>query len=61
MVGLIDRYLEDASLDGNNSTAPTITLADATIAHDRAIRAVESRVISRVYGDLSEVDQKCHA
>ncbi|WP_295839276.1 ATP-binding protein [uncultured Microbacterium sp.] len=42
----------------NNSTAPTITLADATIAHDRAIRAVESRVISRVYGDLSEVDQK---
>lgn len=42
----------------NNSTAPTITLADATVAHDKAIRAVESRVISRVYGDLSDVDQK---
>lgn len=42
----------------NNSTAPTITLADATYAHDRAIKAVESRVISRVYGDLSDVDQK---
>lgn len=42
----------------NNSTAPCITLADATVAHDRAIRAIESRVISRVYGDLSDVDQK---
>ncbi|KZX21973.1 ATP-binding protein [Rathayibacter tanaceti] len=42
----------------NDSTAPSITLADATVAHDRAIRAVESRVISRVYGDLSDVDQK---
>jgi hypothetical protein len=42
----------------NNSTAPTITLADATLAHDKAIKAVESRVISRVYGDLSDVDQK---
>lgn len=42
----------------NNSTRPTITLADATVAHDKAIRAVESRVISRVYGDLSDVDQK---
>ncbi len=42
----------------NNPTAPTITLTDATVAHDKAIKAVESRVISRVYGDLSEVDQK---
>jgi hypothetical protein len=42
----------------NNSTAPVITLADATVAHDKAIKAVESRVISRVYGDLSDVDQK---
>lgn len=42
----------------NNPTDPTITLADATVAHDRAIKAVESRVISRVYGDLSDVDQK---
>lgn len=42
----------------NDPTAPTITLADATVAHDKAIKAVESRVISRVYGDLSDVDQK---
>ncbi|MCR2824648.1 ATP-binding protein [Microbacterium sp. zg.Y909] len=42
----------------NDSNASSITLADATVAHDRAIRAVESRVISRVYGDLSDVDQK---
>jgi len=42
----------------NNSNAPTITVADADHAHDRAIRAVERRVISRVYGDLSDVDQK---
>lgn len=42
----------------NDSTAPTITLADATVAHDKAIKAIESRVISRVYGDLSDVDQK---
>ncbi|ROS22143.1 hypothetical protein EDF22_3649 [Rathayibacter sp. PhB127] len=42
----------------NRSTAPTISLADATVAQDRAIKAVESRVISRVYGDLSDVDQK---
>lgn len=41
-----------------HSTSPVITLADASMAHDRAIKAVESRVISRVYGDLSEVDQK---
>lgn len=42
----------------NASTAPTINLDDASVAHDKAIRAVESRVISRVYGDLSDVDQK---
>ena len=42
----------------NDSTASRITLTDASIAHNRAIRAVESRVISRVYGDLSDVDQK---
>lgn len=42
----------------NNAAAPTITLTDATVAHDRAITAVESRVISRVYSDLSDVDQK---
>lgn len=42
----------------NNPTAETISLADATVAHHKAIRAVESRVISRVYGDLSDVDQK---
>lgn len=42
----------------NDPGTATITLADATVAHDRAIRAVESRVISRVYGDLSDVDQK---
>lgn len=42
----------------NNPTAETISLDDATVAHDKAIKAVESRVISRVYGDLSDVDQK---
>ncbi|KQQ09861.1 ATP-binding protein [Rathayibacter sp. Leaf296] len=42
----------------NDSTSPAITLADAVVAHDKAIKAVESRVISRVFGDLSDVDQK---
>jgi hypothetical protein len=42
----------------NNPSAAEITLTDATVAHDKAIKAVESRVISRVYGDLSDVDQK---
>lgn len=42
----------------NNPDAPTITLDDATVAHDKAIRAVESRVISRVYADLSDADQR---
>lgn len=42
----------------NNSTASTINLVDATIAYNKAIKAVESRVISRVYADLSDVDQK---
>lgn len=42
----------------NNPTAETISLVDATVAHDKAINAVESRVISRVYRDLSDVDQK---
>lgn len=34
-----------------------ITLADAEVAHDRAIRAVLRRVISRIYQDLSDKDQ----
>lgn len=42
----------------NDPTSPAITLADAVVAHDKAIKAVESRVISRVFGDLSDVDQK---
>ncbi|QTX05775.1 ATP-binding protein [Agromyces archimandritae] len=42
----------------NNGTAPRITLEDATVAHTKAIRAVEDRVISRVYRDLSDRDQE---
>ncbi len=41
----------------NRRTAGDITLADARVAHERAIRAVQQRVISRVYQDLSEKDQ----
>lgn len=42
----------------SSGTAATITLADAQSAHGRAITAVERRVISRVYQDLSEKDQE---
>lgn len=42
----------------NSGSASTITLADATAAHSKAISAVERRVISRVYQDLSEKDQE---
>ncbi|MDJ0376276.1 ATP-binding protein [Cryobacterium sp. PH31-L1] len=41
-----------------SGTAATIALADAQSAHGRAITAVERRVISRVYQDLSEKDQE---
>lgn len=41
-----------------SGTTETITLADAQSAHGRAITAVERRVISRVYQDLSEKDQE---
>lgn len=42
----------------NSGSASTITLADASAAHIKAITAVERRVISRVYQDLSEKDQE---
>ncbi|WP_297084317.1 ATP-binding protein [uncultured Demequina sp.] len=42
----------------NNPEAPTITEADAESAHARAVQAIESRVISRVYSDLSEKDRE---
>lgn len=42
----------------NNSTAERITVEDAKVAHAKAIKAVEDRVISRVYRDLSEKDQE---
>lgn len=41
----------------NDSGADAITLADAHAAHRKAIKAVQDRVISRVYHDLSEKDQ----
>ncbi|MFT4087756.1 MAG: hypothetical protein QM658_11525 [Gordonia sp. (in: high G+C Gram-positive bacteria)] len=41
----------------HNPSARTITLADADAAHTQAIRAVNRRVISRIYLDLSEKDQ----
>lgn len=41
----------------HNSNAATISLTDAKHAHQRAIKAVTSRVISRVWDDLSEQDQ----
>ncbi|GAB3622634.1 ATP-binding protein [Mariniluteicoccus endophyticus] len=37
--------------------SPTVTLADADFALDRAIKAVVDRVISRVFDDLSERDK----
>lgn len=40
-----------------NVDADEISLLDAQHAHDRAIKAVTSRVISRVWDDLSERDQ----
>lgn len=39
-------------------TSETVKLADAQAAYGKAIAAVERRVISRVYQDLSEVDQQ---
>lgn len=42
----------------NGGTAAEISLADAQAAHGRAITAVERRVISRVFQDLPEVDQR---
>lgn len=41
----------------NNVEAPVIELADADAAHQRAVKAIERRVISRIYLDLSEKDQ----
>lgn len=42
----------------SSGTAGSITIDDARAAHSRAITAVERRVISRVYQDLSEKDQE---
>ena len=42
----------------NNAAADEVSLDDAQAAHGRAVRAVERRVISRVYQDLSEKDQE---
>ncbi len=42
----------------NYPEAPTVTLADAATARERAIREIEKRVISRVYQDLSDKDQE---
>lgn len=42
----------------NNPRADRIDVADAEIAHDKAIIAVQKRVISRVYQDLSEKDRE---
>jgi len=41
----------------SSGSAATIVLRDARAAHKRAIAAVERRVISRVYQDLSEKDR----
>jgi hypothetical protein len=41
----------------NDPASPRISLTDARAALDRAITAVQSRVIDRVYLDLSEKDQ----
>lgn len=37
---------------------PTIEMSDAEVAFERAIRAINSRVISKVYLDLSDVDKE---
>jgi hypothetical protein len=42
----------------SGNTSKEISLADAKAAQGRAITAVEQRVISRVYKDLSEMDQR---
>ncbi|MFT3944707.1 MAG: hypothetical protein QM705_12925 [Ancrocorticia sp.] len=42
----------------HNASAEEISLDDASAAHRRAITAVERRVISRVYQDLSDKDQQ---
>ncbi|MGN6325374.1 ATP-binding protein [Pseudolysinimonas sp.] len=42
----------------SSGSGPSITLADARAAQSRAITAVERRVISRVYQDLSEKDRE---
>lgn len=42
----------------NSGSTATITLADAQMAHAKAVTAVERRVISRVYQDLSEKDRE---
>lgn len=42
----------------HSQAAATISVDDARYALDHAIRAVQSRVISRVYDDLSDVDQE---
>ncbi|MCB0886127.1 MAG: ATP-binding protein [Propionibacteriaceae bacterium] len=41
----------------NSGGNQTIQLADAEAAHNKAVAAVEQRVIRRVYKDLSEKDQ----
>lgn len=42
----------------SSGAAPVVTTGHARAAHGRAITAVERRVISRVYQDLSEKDQE---
>lgn len=42
----------------NSASKPNITLTNAESAHTKAIAAVERRVISRVYQDLSAKDQE---
>jgi hypothetical protein len=42
----------------HNPESPAITLDDARHSHDVAIRVVTSRVISRVWDDLSDRDQQ---
>ncbi|UVI36726.1 ATP-binding protein [Brevibacterium spongiae] len=41
----------------NTPTEDTISVTDAQIAHDKAIKSVQRRVISRVYEDLSDRDR----
>lgn len=42
----------------NTPASDVIDLNDADIAHEKAIKAVQRRVISRVYQDLSEKDRE---